>query len=118
MTKTALLGFHDELMVRHAERAMRRAGYEATLVGTLDEMLALIERKRYDLYLMDINFRAAPKDITPAEQVYEILRRQERGPMFYGLSGYADVVSRAQEAGIPSADKTYLANILFGKKTV
>lgn len=116
MTKTALVGFHDELMVRHAERAMRRAGFETTMAGTLDEMLALIQHTRYDLYLMDLNFRAAAQDITPAEQVYDVLRRQEQGHKFYGLSGYADVVARAKDAGIPAADKTDLANILFGRK--
>ncbi len=114
MTKTALVGLHDDVLAGQVERLLRRAGYiEVTLAGDTQQMLGLIGEKGYDLYLMDLNFRAAAQDITPAGQVYDVLRRQERGHKFYGLSGYADVVSKAQQAGIPARDKTDLSAIVY-----
>lgn len=116
MTKTALVGLHDDVLAGQVERLLRRAGYvEVTLAGDTRQMLGLIGEKRYDLYLMDLNFCAVAQDITPAEQVYDVLRRQEQGHKFYGLSGYTDVVLRARQAGIPARDKTDLSAIVYDR---
>ncbi|MBI2146619.1 hypothetical protein HYU22_04725 [Candidatus Woesearchaeota archaeon] len=115
MAKTALVGFHDETLAELTRRILQRVGYRVEMAETTEQMLALSRRSSYDLYLMDLNFRAAAGDITPAEQVYRILQEQGRGNRFYGLSGSVDVVQNARQAGIPARDKTDLDAIMRGE---
>ena len=117
MTKTALIGLHDDYLARMTTKILQRAGYTTVEVArTTEQMIALSRASHFDLYLMDLNFQAASQDFTPAEEVYRVLREQGRGNMFYALSGYADVVQRAQQAGIPARDKTDLGAIVRGEK--
>ncbi len=117
MTKTALIGLHDDYLARMTTKILQRAGYTTVEVArTTEQMIALSRASHFDLYLMDLNFQAASQDFTPAEEVYRVLREQGRGNMFYALSGYADVVQRAQQAGIPARDKTDLGAIVRGEQ--
>ncbi len=107
--KTALLGLHDEMVEKTYARTLRSQGYEIKSTGTIDEMLARCAERRYDLYLMDLNFGVSGgDDITPARRVYRMLQEQGIEGLenkFYGISGDEHVVKAAEQEGIPAYDK-------------
>ena len=119
---TALLGMHGSLASSY-ESSLRYSGaYKVTVVRTREEMLDLVGKKQYDCYIMDLNL-GSPNcpDVTSAKAVFALVKeRFESGDArFIGISGNANAVDNAKEAGIPAESTEFfrLWKWLDGKTT-
>ena len=110
-TQYALLGLHNELVLRAIARTVRHLGYEVKGTASLEEMLRSIEeRKReeerlppFTLYVMDLNLdMPAQETIAPAQEVYQQIKKdiEEGRARFYGVSGDSSVVEMGRQAGL------------------
>lgn len=126
MSKTALLGFHEEN--DGLELVLEASGYDIEKAGSDDEMLKKMgipkdsapdspPKKPYDLYCMDANLGSPnSNDCGPSLNIYQHVKKDvEAGKVkFLAVSGNPYAVKRAQEAGIPAADKLDIFKELLG----
>ena len=116
MDRTALLGIRDCDLRETLVEIGRVMGYTVASAQTQTELEELAKKKPFDLYVMDLNFKANDKyDLTPARTIYALVReRVEAGhARFVGISGYDNLVELAKREGIPAKIKENPLNTLF-----
>ncbi len=116
---TALLGVHEEVLLKTFANTLQYYGYSVTKATTPEEMIRLAEQNQHFAYIMDLNFgKPGSGDITPAIGVYNNIKsRVESGKArFVGISGNLGTVEVAKQQGIPSYHKTDFNIVKFAKQ--
>jgi hypothetical protein len=112
--KTALLGFHDSMILQVFEGMVKRIEYVVTTTTSVDGMLEHMGLSEgspknaspttYAVYMMDVNLGIrGGTTIAPAQSIYRHVQEAVASgeAIFIGLSGRQNVVDEGNDAGIP-----------------
>lgn len=104
-----LLGLHDPDILELTKVSAEFDGFKVYAASTMKEMRILMRDKQYCGYLMDLNLGYGGIDISPAREIYTLVRRYvERNEAFFlGISGRDDVVKMALQEHIPAEGKPF-----------
>jgi len=104
-----LIGLHDSDMLEWSKMSAEIDGFKVYTASALDEMRVLMNAKQYCGYLMDLNLGRGGTDLSPAREIYALVRnRVERNEaVFLGVSGRDDAVEMALEEHIPAEIKPF-----------
>lgn len=103
MTKTLLLGFHDEA-TSHLYKRGAPSEYAIVQETTLAGVETRLEGGDITAIVMDLNLgEPASENIGPAQQIYRLVK--DTDVRYMGLSGRKSTVDAALAAGIPANHK-------------
>jgi ActR/RegA family two-component response regulator len=108
MSRTVLIGLHDNLALRLFAGAAKDEGWTVRTTGQREEMLTLARTEPFDYYIMDANLgQKNSPDITPAIDVYNIVQeRVIRGDAkFLALSANSAAIQACKDYQIPAVSK-------------
>ncbi len=112
MTKTLLLGIHDEDLIFFYRMHAIQKGYSVILATSPDHLLADAKKELVELYLFDLNFvNPCAQDISFAKNAYSIIsEKQKKGVnkesiKIMGISASPTVVDLATKEKIPATEK-------------
>lgn len=104
MTKTLLLGLHNESTSYLYRRGSESSGYAVIEETTLAGVEKHLENGSITAVVMDINLGEPGRmNIAPAQKIHRLVR--DTDIRYMSLSGRADVVEAAQREDIPAAHK-------------
>ena len=119
MTKTILLGLHDELCSSAYRAFAERVGYEVEEVPHPGEFQERVKDGNHSRILMDGNLgRYGAEGYTqPAEESFETLkdRIEQCETRFMAISGKPGMVQQLREKGIPAEGKMDFTGMEFIK---
>lgn len=104
-----LVGLHDADILEWTRISAETAGFSAYTASTLEEMKALVNAKSYRGYLMDLNLGIGGVNISPAQEIYALVRYrvEQKEAVFLGVSGRDEVVQAALQEHIPAEIKPF-----------
>ena len=121
-TRTALIGIHDNIVLRLHTRMLTKFGYEVVQATSVDAMLEEMQvngtpnsspGNPFDVYIMDVNLgKNNSPDYSPAKRVYGHVQQDvEAGrSKFQSASGNDNIVHLANQAGVPCLTRPYEMN--------
>ena len=106
----AILGIHDNLSLEAYQDFLESNEYGVDVPDSIEEMVEKVRQTKYQIILMDINFKKpGSDDISAGQTIYEIVKdRVERGDVMYmSISGKIEAVEKARGQGIPTQMKPF-----------
>ncbi|MFH2020678.1 MAG: hypothetical protein ABIJ34_04640 [archaeon] len=106
---TVIIGSHDiyHSLDSFLKKELEAKGYEVTIVNSYDEMINLVQKNDYTLYLMDLNLDyPATDNITSSINVFKLIKErvEQKKATFIGYSRWVSAITKATKLGIPSCN--------------
>lgn len=104
-----LIGLHDADTLEWTKTSAEVDGFKVYTASTLDEMKVLMKAQHYRGYLMDLNLGIGGVNISPAQEIYALVRYrvEQKEAVFLGVSGRYEAVEAALREHIPAEIKPF-----------
>lgn len=110
MTRTVLIGMHNEQNREAFAEITEMLGYNVESVSTREEFEKRLKEKAYDVVLQDANL-GCPGLLfpEPAEEASKIIKEKGYKVVYMSVTGRSDLVDHLNSEGIPCKDVSLLA---------